>query len=382
MGGAKMNFSYTSDQTLIKESAREFLVKECPSELVREMEEDDKGFPPALWQKIADMGWLGLLLPEKYGGMGPAYFDLIVLLEEMGRHLVPVPLVPTVILGGSAIFYGGSEEQKQEILPRIVSGELMLTLALTELQPAYDPTAIELWANRQGDYFILDGIKLFIPYAHVADYLVCAARTKPGDSKEDGITLFLVSADQPNIKYTTLKTLDCGKQCEVVLDHVELMEEQIIGEYNRGWEILKIVLEQATVAQCALMVGGAERVLEMTVAHAKARNQFGRPIGSFQAVQHRCSNMKVDLEGARFATYEAASKIDKGFPAPLEVSVAKAWANQACNRICDSGHQIHGGSGIMKDYSMELYSRRIKGAEFFLGDTQYHKKTILKQLGL
>jgi alkylation response protein AidB-like acyl-CoA dehydrogenase len=377
-----MDFSYTTDQSLIKKAAREFLIKECPSELVREMEADKKGFPPALWHKIGELGWLGLLIPEVYGGSGPSYFDLIVLLEEMGRYLVPVPFVPTVILGGLPILYGGSERQKQEFLPKIANGELILTLALTELQPVYDPTGVELSATRKGNHFILDGTKLFVPYAHVSDYLICAARTERSSHKEDGITLFLVKGDDPKLSYTVLRTLDCEKQCEVVFNRVEVNEECVLGEYNKGWEILKKVLDQAAIAQCAFMVGGAEKVLEMTVAHAKTRVQFGRPIGSFQAVQHRCANMKVDLEGARFATYEAASKIDRGLPAVLEVSVAKAWVNQACNRICDNGHQVHGGSGIMKDYDMELYSRRAKGSEFFLGDTQFHREIIAKELDL
>lgn len=377
-----MDFSYTSDQKLIKESAREFLEKECPCDLVRTMEIDEKGFPRELWQKMGDLGWLGLLLPEEYEGTGPNYFDMIVLLEEMGRYLVPVPIVPTVILGGSSLLSGGSEEQKKEYLPNIASGKLILSLALMELQAAYGPAGIEFWANRKNNHFILDGIKLFVPYAHVADYLICAARTEKCDEKKDGITLFLVKADNPDIKYETLETLDSGKMCEVVFDHVVVKEEDIIGEHNNGWKILKNVLEQATVAQCALMVGGAERVLEMTVGHAKTRVQFGQPIGRFQAIQHRCANMKVDLEGARFATYEAASKIDQGLPAALEVSVAKAWVNQACNRICDSGHQVHGGGGIMKEYDMQLYSRRMKGGEFFLGDTQFHKALILEELNL
>jgi len=377
-----VEFSYTADQKLIKETAREFLMKECSSDLVREMENHDKGFPPELWHKIAGLGWLGLLLPEEYGGFGPSFFDLIVLLEEMGRYLVPAPFLPTVFLGALPILYGGTEGQKQGILPKTVHGELILTLALTEVEPVYDPSGINLWAIREGDGFLIHGTKLFVPYAHVADYLLCVTRTEESSEKYDGITLFLIQGNHPDVSYTALETLACEKQCEVVFDRVEVNEENIIGEYNKGWEVLGRVLEEAVIGQCALMLGGAEKVLEMTITHAKNRVQFGRPIGSFQAIQHRCVDMKVDLEAARFATYEAAWAVSRAFPYTLQASTAKAWVNQAYNRICASAHQIHGGSGVIKDYDLELYSRRAKAAEFFLGTTQFHREVIAKQLDL
>jgi 3-oxocholest-4-en-26-oyl-CoA dehydrogenase beta subunit len=377
-----MEFSFTEEQKLIKDAARDFLEKECPSDLVRAMEEDDRGYSFELWRKMAELGWFRLIFPEKYGGFEGDFLDLVVLLEEMGRYLAPVPFLPTVILGGLSILAAGTEKQKQEVLPKIANGDLILSMALTEAEPIYSAGGINLRAIREGDDFLILGTKLFVPYAHVADYLVCAARTEEREKKEDGITLFLIEGKDRRISCTALRTLACEKQCEVIFDHVRVTEESIIGEYNKGWEILSKVLEKGEIAECALMVGGAEKVLEMTVAHAKKRVQFGRPIGSFQAIQHRCANMKIDLDGARFATYEAAWKISRGLPCILEISVAKAWVNQAYDRICASGHQIHGGSGVMKDYDMELYSRRAKAAEFFLGDTDFHKEIVAKQLGL
>ncbi len=377
-----MEFSHTVEERMIKEAAREFLEKECPSDLVREMENDAKGFPPALWAKIAELGWLGLIFPAEYGGADGSFMELTVLMEEMGRYLVPVPFLPTVLLGGLPILYGGTEAQKQRYLPKIAKGELVLTMALTETEPAYDASGINIWATREGGHFIIRGTKLFIPYAHVADYLVYAARTEKSGKNEDGITLFLIDGKMSSIGYTVLNTLACEKLCEVAFDNVEATEQDIIGEYNKGWEIVEKSLAQAAVAQCAFMLGGAERVLEMTISHAKKRVQFDRPIGSFQAIQHRCADMKVDLEAAIFATYEAAYRIGQGFSCTLEASVAKAWVNQAYNRICSSGHQIHGGGGVIKDYDMELYSRRAKAAEVFLGDTQFHREIIAEQLGL
>jgi alkylation response protein AidB-like acyl-CoA dehydrogenase len=377
-----MEFSLTEGQRIIRETARDFLKKECPSDLVREMEKDNKGFSPVIWRKIAELGWLGLIFPSEYGGSGGNFLDLIILLEEMGQYLVPIPFLSTVILGGLPILYGGTEGQKKEFLSKIANGELILSMAFTELEPIYSAAGINLRAIRERSSFLIHGVKLFVPYAHVADHLVCATRTEKGEKKEEGITLFLIKGKDPGIGYAVLRTLSGEKQCEVVFNNVRVTEESILGEYNRGWEILKKVLEEGTVAECALMVGGAEKVLEMTVNHAKERVQFNRPIGSFQAIQHRCANMKVDLDGARLATYEAAWRISQGFPSTLEVSVAKAWVNQAYNRICASGHQIHGGSGLIKDYDMELYSRRAKAEEFFLGDTCFHKEIVAEMLGL
>jgi len=377
-----MEFSLTEEQRLIKKAARDFLKRECPSDLVREMEEDDKDFSSVLWHKIAELGWQGLIFPIEYGGSEGSLLDLIILLEEMGKFLVPIPFLPTVILGGLPILYGGTEGQKEKVLPKMANGELVLSMAFTEIDPIYSAAGINLQAIPQEDNFLLQGTKLFVPYAHVADHLICVTRTEKKDGEEDGITLFLVEGKHPGISHTVLKTLAFEKYCEVIFNHVLVSKENILGEYNKGWEILKNVLGQATIGQCALIVGGAERVLEMTVIHAKERVQFGRPIGSFQAIQHRCANMKVDLEGARFATYEAAWRMSQGLPYTLEASVAKAWVNQAYNRICASGHQIYGGSGVMKDYDMELYSRRAKAAEFFLGDTNFHKEIIARELGL
>jgi alkylation response protein AidB-like acyl-CoA dehydrogenase len=377
-----MEFSFTEEQNLIRDAAHDFFKKECPSDLVREMEEDEKGYPPGLWRKMAELGWLGLIFPIEYGGSGGNVLDLIILLEEMGRYLVPVPFLSTVILGGLSILFAGDEEQKKELLPKIVKGELILTMALTELDPSYDPTGINIRAFRNEDNFIIDGTKVFVPYAHVADYLVCAVRTKDGKKKDDGITLCLIDGKNQKIKTTVLETIASDKHCEVVFNRAEVPFKRVLGKYGKGWEFVKKVLEHVALAQCALMIGGAEKVLEMTVAYAKKRVQFGRPIGSFQAIQHRCANMVADLDAAKFVTYEAACKLSQGLCCTLEISTAKAWTNEAYRRICANGHQVHGGVGVMRDHDMELYSRRAKAAEFLWGDTNFHRELIAQQLGL
>jgi alkylation response protein AidB-like acyl-CoA dehydrogenase len=255
-------------------------------------------------------------------------------------------------------------------------------MALIELDSKYDASGVNLQATREGDLFVINGTKLFVPYAHVADYLICATRTQNSLRKEDGITLFLIEGKNPEVSFTMLKTIAYDKYCEVVFSRAKVREENILGKYHEGWEIIKKVLEQIAIAQCALMIGGAERVLEMTVDYAKKRLQFGHPIASFQAIQHRCADMKIDLDGAKFITYEAACKMSQGFSCSLEASVAKAWVNQAYQRICAHGHQIYGGIGVMKDEDMQLYSRRAKSAEFLFGDTNFHREIVAQQLGL
>ena len=375
-----MDFSFTKRQKLIRDAAHDFFKKECPSDLVRKMEEDNLGYPPELWHKIAELGWLGLIFPTEYGGYGGSFLDLIVFLEEMGRYLVPVPFLPTVILGGLPILYTGTEEQKQFFLPKIAKGELILTMALTEKDFSYDVTGINVRAIRKGNNFLINGIKLFVPYAHVADYIVCATRTKDVGKKEDRITLLLIGGKSQGLDYTALKTVACDKQYEVVFKHAKVPEKNILGKYHQGWEMIKKVLEKAVIAQCGLMIGGAERVLEIAVDYAKKRIQFNRTIGSFQAIQHRFANMMVDLDGAKFATYEAVWKLDQGLPCTKEVSIAKAWVNQAYQRICAHGHQVIGGIGVIKDHDMQLYSRRAKEAEFLWGDTNFHREIVAKHL--
>ena len=372
-----MELSFTNDQKLIREAAEEFLTKECQSDLVRDMEEDELGYPPDLWHKMAELGWLGLIIPDEYGGFGGNFMDLVVLLEVMGRHLVPVPFLPTVVLGGLSILYAGNDEQKEEFLPKIANGELILTMAIPYKEyGSCDSAVSDFQIVQKGNNYIINGTRLFTPYAHVSDYLVCPIQTKDNKGIDDGVHLFLIEGKSPGISYTVLNTTACDKQYEVVFNRVKVGEKDIFKNHDMRWGTVRKILKLATLAQCGLMIGGAEKVLQMTVAYAKKRVQFDRPIGSFQAIQHRCANMKVDLDGAKFAVYKAAWKVDEGSPGTLEISVAKAWVNQAYQRICAGGHQVIGGIGVMNEHDMQLYSRRAKAAELFLGDTNFHREIV------
>jgi alkylation response protein AidB-like acyl-CoA dehydrogenase len=378
-----MDLGFSEEQEMLRKTARDFLETECPSTLVKEMAEDEQGYTSGLWGKMAELGWMGLALPEEYDGMGMSFLDLAVLLEEMGRACLPGPFFSTVVLGGLTILEAGNEEQKKELLPKIAAGEAILTMALTEPSASYEPASITVKAVPDKDDYVISGTKLFVENAHIADYLICVTRTRDGAGKdEDGITLFLVDGKSPGIATTLLKTIAGDKQCEVTFDNVRVPQKNMLGERDKGWPVVAKILQKATVAKCAEMIGGAQATLDMSVAYAKERIQFGRPIGSFQAIQHHCANMVTDVDGSRFITYQAAWMVSEGLPAVMEVSMAKAWVSEAYRRVTQLGHQIHGGIGFCMDHDMPLYFKRAKAAEPTFGSADWHREIVARELGL
>ena len=377
-----MNLDFTEEQEMLRTNARDFLTNECPKALVRELEEDEKGYSPELWGKMAELGWQGLMLPEEHEGMGMGFMDLTVLLEEMGRNIVPGPFFSTVILGCLPILIAGTDEQKKEFLPPVSCGEMILTLALTEPSATYHAAGVETKAVAQGDNFIINGTKLFVENAHIADYMVCVTRTGDGGSAEEGITLFLVDAKSPGIKCEVIPTIALDKLCEVVFEDVSVPKQNMLSELDKGWSIVASTLEHATVAKCAEMVGGAEAALDMTVTHVKQRVQYGRPIGAFQVIQHYCADMWISAETAKSILYVAAWKLSKGLPATLDVAAAKGWINEAYNFVTEMGVICHGAIGVTKDHDMSLYYRRAKAAELAFGDTDFHREAVAHQIEL
>jgi alkylation response protein AidB-like acyl-CoA dehydrogenase len=378
-----MDLGLSEEQELLKNFARDFLEKECPETLVREMEEDEKGYSPDLWKKMAEQGWQGLIVPPEYGGSGMTFLDLVVLLEEFGRALVPGPFIPTAVGGAIALMETGSEEQKKEYLPQIASGNQIWTLALTEPSGRFDAEGVELEAKSQDGDFVLNGTKLFIRDSHVADYMTVVARTAKGKNPEDGITLLVVDAKSAGIKHTPLKTIASDKQAEVSFENVRVPKANVLGEVGKGWPLVKKVMHKATVAECAYLVGLAQMDFEVSVNYAKERVQFGRPIGSFQAIQHKCADMVTDVDGSRFIMYKAAWAVAEDEPdADLSVHMAKAWCSEATRRVVAHGQQIHGGIGFTKDYKIQLYFRRQKAAELAWGDTDFHRELVAQQLEL
>jgi alkylation response protein AidB-like acyl-CoA dehydrogenase len=377
-----MDLGLSEEQEMLRESARDFLGKECPKQLVRQLDESEEGYSLELWRKMAELGWIGLVFPEKYGGSGRSFLDLAILLEQMGYNIVPGPFFSTVVLGGLAILAAGSEEQKIDFLPKIARGEMILGFALTEPSASYDAASIKTKAVAHDSEYVIRGTKLFVLSANVADYILCVARTKETKDPEDGITVFLVDARSPGLKCTLLKTLARDKQCEVVFDNVTVSEKSIVGKRGEGWPVVRDVLQKAAVAKCAEMVGGAQAALDMAVNYAKERVQFGRPIGSFQAIQHYCANMAMDVGGSRFVTYRAAWKASEGLPAALDAAIAKAWVSEAYGRVALSAHQIFGAIGFTMDHDIHLYYRQAKAAEIIFGGADFHRAIVAHEMGL
>jgi len=377
-----MDLALSEEQEMLKKMARDFLTNKCPKTLVREIEASEKGYSPELWQEMAGLGWTGLVFPEKYGGGGMSFLDLSVLLEEMGRACLPGPFFSTVVLGGLPILDVGNEEQKQEYLPKIASGKAIFTLALTELGTKYDAASIAVKAAADSNDYIINGTKLFVPDAHIADYLLCVARTNELAKPENGMTIFLVNAKSPGISYTVLKTIASDKLCEVVFDQVRLPKKNILGQLDRGGSEVQKIIERAAVAKCSEMLGGMQQVLEMTVDYAKERRQFDRPIGSFQVIQHYCADMATDVDGSRFSTYQAAWMLSEGLPCTKEVAIAKAWLSEAYERVIALAHQIHGAIGVTMDHDLQFYTRRAKAAEATFGDADFYREIVAQEMGL
>ena len=377
-----MNFVLSEEQEMLRKMARDFLTDKCPKTLVKEMEEDEKGYSTALWQEMAGLGWMGLVFPESYGGGGMSFLDLAVLLEEIGRACLPGPFFSTVVLGGLPILDVGNEEQKGEYIPKIASGGAIFTLALTEANAQYDAASIAVKATADNNDYIINGTKLFVPDAHIADYLLCVARTNEQAKPEDGITIFIVDVKSPGVSYAVLKTIASDKLCEVVFDQVRVPRESILGQLDQGWSVVRKVIERAAVAKCCEMVGNIQQVLEMTVDYAKERKQFDHPIGSFQVIQHYCANMATDVDGSRFSAYQAAWMLSEGLPCTKEVAIAKAWQSEACGRVISLAHQIHGAIGVTMDHDLQFYTRRAKAAEVTFGDADFYREIVAQEMEL
>ena len=377
-----MDLGLDEVQQMLRSSAREFLAQECQPSLVRAMEDDDKGYSPELWQKMADLGWTGLAFPEEYGGTGGRFLDLAVLLEEIGRALVPGPFFSTVVLGGLTVLDAGSDAQKTELLTGICRGQLMMTLALTEPSATYAPSGVQTTATADAGGFAINGTKLFVSNSHVADIMIVAARTTQSADAAEGITTFLVPRDTPGIGISPLNTLGSDKQSEVTFSDVRVPRDRVLGEVDRGWPIFERAIRRAAAAGCVEMLGGAEAVLEMTVEYAKQRVAFGRPIGTFQAVQHHCADIATDVECSRNVVYKAVCRLSEGHPATEEVSLAKVWVSLAYRRVCALATQSHGAIGFTKEHNLQLYTRRARAQEVSFGDAAFHRELVAQGLGL
>jgi alkylation response protein AidB-like acyl-CoA dehydrogenase len=330
---------------------------------------------------MTDLGWLGLILPEQYGGAGLDFVDLTVVLEEMGRVVLPGPFLSTAVYAAVALCEAGSEEQKQRYLPAIAAGKLIATVGLLEPSGRWDAGGVEATATRESKGHRLDGTKLFVPDGDLAELLILAART-PGTSGNEGVSLFCVDRAANGVRTTPLKSMDQTRRiAEVTLDGVVVGEEALLGVEGQGWRIVERLADRAKVALCAEMCGGAQRVLDMSVEYAKVREQFGKPIGSFQAIQHKCANMMVQVESSKSATYYAAWAVANDVEeAPLAAAMAKAYCSDAYRIVAGEGIQIHGGIGFTWEHDMHIYFKRAKSSEVTFGDATWNRELVAQRI--
>ena len=376
-----MKIKLNDDQVEIARQARRFIENECPMEYVREMFEDPRGFTDDSWRKMVEMGWTAMLIPEAYGGLDMDLMDLCVIFEEMGRGVTPGPLFSTVLLASETVKVAGDETQKEKYLTGIAEGELRGTLALSEPDGGADLDYVRMKARADGDRFSLSGTKLFVPDAHTADFLIVAAHTGDEGDSGDGISLFLLDTGLEGISISLLPTMDSTRKfCAVEFRNVDAGQEDMLGQRERGWEYLSRSLKQAQVGLCAESVGGAERCMEIATQYAKERIQFDQPIGAFQAIKHRCSQMFLEVESARSLLYWAAWTQDQGDSkeAALSASAAKAYCTENFKDVACAAIQVLAGTGFTWEHDLHFFLKRAKANEVMMGDPVYHRERIAR----
>jgi alkylation response protein AidB-like acyl-CoA dehydrogenase len=373
---AVMNFAFSEEQEELRKTVRAFLEAKSSEEAVREQMETDHGFDAAVWSQMGEqMGLQGLAIPEEFGGSGYSYVELGVVLEEMGRALLCAPYFSTVVLAANTLLHSGDEAAKAKYLPGIASGETIATLAFTEPSGKWDEAGITMPATASGSGYTLTGTKMFVLDGHTATLLLVAARTAAG------VSLFAVDPAASGVTRTALSTMDqTRKQAKVEFDNTPA---ELIGAEGEGWATLSRVLDLAAVGLAAEQVGGAQKVLEMAVEYAKVRVQFGRPIGSFQAIKHKCADMLLEVESAKSAAYYgmwcAAEMNDE---LPSVASLAKAYCSEAYFHATAENIQIHGGIGFTWEHPAHLYFKRAKSSELLFGDPTYHRELLAQRIGI
>ena len=371
-----MNFAFTEEQEELRSTIRSFLEAKSPESAVREQMETESGFDPAVWNQMGEqMGLQGLHIPEEYGGSGFGYVELGIVLEEMGRALLCAPFFSSVVLAANALIHSGDEAAKQAHLPGIASGATIAALAFTEPSGKWDEAGISMPATPAGDGYTLSGVKSFVIDGATANLLIVAARTAAG------VSLFAVDSDAAGLTSESLATMDqTRKQAKLTFDNTPAT---LIGADGAGWSILPTVLDLAAVGLAAEQVGGAQFVLEMAVQYAKDRVQFGRPIGSFQAIKHKCADMLLEVESAKSAAYYGlwcASEMNDELPSVA--SLAKAYCSEAYFHATAENIQIHGGIGFTWEHPAHLYFKRAKSSELLFGDPTYHRELLAQRIGI
>jgi alkylation response protein AidB-like acyl-CoA dehydrogenase len=371
-----VNFAFSDEQEELRTVVRQFLDNKSSEAAVREQMETEAGYDADVWKQMGEqMGLQGLIIPEEFGGSGFSYVELIVVLEEMGRSLLCAPYFSTVVLAGNTLIHSGDDAAKKALLPGIAAGETIATLAFTEENGRWDEEGVTTTATADGDAYKLNGTKMFVLDGHTADVILVAART------DKGVSLFHTTGDAAGVTRTPLSTMDqTRKQAKVEFKDTPAT---LIGTDGGGWDTLSTVLDLAAVALAAEQVGGAQMCLDMSVEYAKVRVQFGRPIGSFQAIKHKCADMLLEVESAKSAAYYAGwCAAEMNDELPSVACLAKAYCSEAYFHAAAENIQIHGGIGFTWEHPAHLYFKRAKSSELLFGDPTYHRELLAQRIGI
>ena len=377
-----MDLALTENQEMLKTAATEFVQREYSKETLLDLDTLETPYTQELWNRIRDIGWLGMVVPQEYGGEGVSLTDAAVLFQELGRGPVPGPFFSSSILGTMVVMEAGTESQKCELLPTIADGTQTLTLAVTESDYGWTPQSVRMTAERKNGGYVLNGVKLFVHEASTASQLICAVSTGEDSESTRVHSLLLVDAKSPGVSVRSLPGFMTSVQ-EVTFDSVEVPDSALLGENEGGgWSALERAMERAIPILCAYKVGGCEEVFEMSVAYSQTRVQFGVPIGRFQRVQDHIVNLVNHLDAARWTTYEALWKLDTGRPATDGVHMAKAVSSEAYYQACNYAHEVHAGVGVMKEYGLTLHTKMSRTLYHYLGDPRFHKRRLAEALEL
>lgn len=370
-----MDFNINKEQKMYKDSARTFFKNEWSFDLLRENAKES-GFSRKLWKKVADLGWLGLLVDEEYGGFGASFMDVCIIMEEMGRFLFPCPYLATAVVGASILSEEADDSIKKKLIPAIANGDAIITYAFDGAHNG-SKKGHQLKMNNQGDEFLLNGSAMFVPYAGISDYVICQAL----DDSGHGSSLFLVNLQDKGLSCERIPTFSVDMYYKLNFRDVRLSGERIVGDIGNGFKIIEKLMPKIVAACCVEMLGGLQRVLDITVQFVKERKQFGKPIGALQVMQHKCADMAIDVETSKFITYQAVWKLSEGIPCMKEVAMAKAYAGDAYQRVTANAMQAHGAIGFTEEYNLHYYYKQAKSLQLMYGGGAWHRNVVAREMG-
>jgi alkylation response protein AidB-like acyl-CoA dehydrogenase len=369
-----MEFGFGEETAMIQKSAERFFREQCPLDQVKEWLEGDQGYSRPVWEKMVELGWMGMAFDENDGGAGWPFFDFFILFEEMGKVVLPSPFFCSVVLAGLLIQESGDENLKKEVLPEIIEGQRIMTAALLNERGLLDMGVPNVLADETGNGgYSLNGTSVLVPFANVAEDIIVYA-----DSR--GPALFRIDPEMAGSEITPLNTITGQKYFAVTFKNLEIDADCRINAPGGALNPLSSVLAKAVTLKCGEMLGGMGSVLDMTLTHAKERHQFGRPLGSLQVLQHYCADMETDRMTSQLLAYQAASLLSDGIPCEKEISMAKAWCGDAYRRSTWTAHQIHGGIGFTDEHHLHLFYKHAKECELILGDAQHHRSRISEEM--